>query len=450
MPELIEDCPLLWDVIWQTTTLLTLGLIASRLLADRPARAHAVLLLCMSAAIVAPLASAATRSAGYGLFAPLMSTTGGGGVPPADLRLEANQVVTASLWVIVFASLWAAWSVVLMSRLMVSLVRSRGVMHRTTPIEDGPIRVGAVEAAARLELRYVPDVSTSREVSCPVIWCWGRRPRLVLPVTMSDGPGLTAVLCHELAHWKRRDHLWTLAGELASCLVPWHPLLWRARRQLAQLSEHSCDAWVVAAGESRTAFAGLLLSFVPQRNATWTVAALATRCGFARRIHRILEAPPTNPRHGGRWAVMVTVAAIGVVTAASLAHRRAPDPTPRRLGPVVLTPAGISDLEPGHADVLATPAELDTGVVKPGGVGSATVWLVNTSQETRTVRGAKASCGCTAVAASLPVDLAPGASISLEITIKASQKAGERKSKHVTIDVEGQSPIKLPVHVQTE
>jgi hypothetical protein len=54
-----------------------------------------------------------------------------------------------------------------------------------------------------------------------------------------------ALLVHELAHWRRRDH-WVRWLELVALgLYWWCPLVWWARRQMQEAEEECCDAWVV-------------------------------------------------------------------------------------------------------------------------------------------------------------------------------------------------------------
>jgi hypothetical protein len=54
-----------------------------------------------------------------------------------------------------------------------------------------------------------------------------------------------ALLTHELAHLRRRDH-WVRALEfLATGAFWWHPIVWWARREIREAEEQCCDAWVV-------------------------------------------------------------------------------------------------------------------------------------------------------------------------------------------------------------
>ena len=51
-----------------------------------------------------------------------------------------------------------------------------------------------------------------------------------------------AIFCHELAHWRRLDHVASLAGELLVSVLPWNPLAWWARTRLSQFAELACDS----------------------------------------------------------------------------------------------------------------------------------------------------------------------------------------------------------------
>ena len=63
-PNAIGIEAVLWSALWQSTAWLIAGLLASTLLSRRPARAHAVLLLCILGAALTPLATAGFRLAG--------------------------------------------------------------------------------------------------------------------------------------------------------------------------------------------------------------------------------------------------------------------------------------------------------------------------------------------------------------------------------------------------
>ncbi len=82
-----------------------------------------------------------------------------------------------------------------------------------------------------------------------------------------------AVLVHELAHIRRRDHLTRWFEIFVRGIFWWHPLAWWASRQLRQAEEECCDAWVVwALPDSRRSYGEALL---------WTIEFLAERRLFS-------------------------------------------------------------------------------------------------------------------------------------------------------------------------
>ena len=110
-----------------------------------------------------------------------------------------------------------------------------------------------------------------------MLWAVGGPPRILFP---SDLLGQTtmdqqnALLVHELAHLRRRDH-WVRWLEFAAAgLYWWNPVLWFARRELREAEEQCCDAWVT--------------STLPGAGKTYAVALLET-------LDFLSDAPPAAP-----------------------------------------------------------------------------------------------------------------------------------------------------------
>ena len=68
---------LTWDLIWQSSVFLGLGLAASLAIRGRPARAHRLLVLTMIAALGTPLLAQAFRHGGWGLLSQPASSAAG-------------------------------------------------------------------------------------------------------------------------------------------------------------------------------------------------------------------------------------------------------------------------------------------------------------------------------------------------------------------------------------
>jgi beta-lactamase regulating signal transducer with metallopeptidase domain/protocatechuate 3,4-dioxygenase beta subunit len=391
MTSLFSAEALLRDVMWQTTFWLLAGAAASLLWWRRPARAHRLLLLAVLAALATPLVSQAVRHLGWGLLPQpipeprqaqdsspvpgrgealaelqqtaispppksdmqLRETPGGtdeasplacAGLGPAGSGGEAEDrpSPSAGVWL-----LWA-WAVLALAagmRLAVAVARGRRLLSRARPVADPGLGRALDEAAAALGLRAAPVLVLSDEVRSPVIWCWGRRPVLVLPAGApgsADGVDWASVLCHELAHWKRRDHLAGLAGEVLAALLPWHLLAWWAKRRLGQLCERACDDWVLASGRSPVRYAEALLGLVPQGRTGLALPAARSRKSLVNRIRHILDRRRREPAAGRRWtaaAALATAAAVGALALAQARPVAADEPGPAAAAPRAETPA---------------------------------------------------------------------------------------------------------------
>ena len=100
----------------------------------------------------------------------------------------------------------------------------------------------------------------------PLIWALGKRPVVLLPEALWEQltpQQRTALLAHEIAHLKRRDHClrWLELAVLA--LYWWRPVAWWASRELGRAAERCCDAWVLwALPDLATAYGTALLDTI--------------------------------------------------------------------------------------------------------------------------------------------------------------------------------------------
>jgi BlaR1 peptidase M56 len=145
---------------------------------------------------------------------------------------------------------------------------------------------------------------------------------IVLPEKAMEATSIAwvGVFCHELAHWLRRDHWSSLAGEVLVCALPWHPLAWRARHRLGQLGELACDDWVLATGLPSTEYAESLLSLIPQRPGAIALAAVSSHRGLIDRVRHILNARRSSPVVGMRWTCLSVAAMVLAASAVALAQ----------------------------------------------------------------------------------------------------------------------------------
>ena len=356
-----------WELAGQSTVFLLAGVLGSRLLSRRPARAHCVIWLSVLAALLAPALTQGVRELEWGLLpgrAPAVNASpprtrasdapsrppakGLVAVPtlpqdaPPPTTVSASPPLTggAISWDVVALMSWAALTSLLLMRLLLSLVQGLRMVARSETVDDETILDGAEAARMRLGVKATPVIRRSMQVACPVIWCWGHRPVLIVPEARQGSVDWPSVLTHELAHWIRRDHLAQLVGEIAVCCLPWNPLAWFARNRLGDLSELACDDWVIASGHHASRYAESLLRLAPHARSPLALAALTRRSGLVERIGRLLDDRRLSPSAGSAWTLLTVL--LAAVAASLTAMAQTPAHGPRSGGKADTSPHSVS------------------------------------------------------------------------------------------------------------
>ena len=192
---------------------------------------------------------------------------------------------------------WIGGAVILLSIGLIRVSWFRRLLRSAVPA-SAEVRRSVRHAAIAFGVSRVPEVlMTNRRVS-PMVWC-GRRLRLILPASLweqLDESGRHAVIFHEMAHIKRRDHWVTWAETGIGLLYWWHPLVWWVRGRLHAEAELSCDAWVTTLlPRGRRAYAEALLTAKQflrtevRRTPAMTIGVTTGRAArFARRITMVM------------------------------------------------------------------------------------------------------------------------------------------------------------------
>jgi len=143
------------------------------------------------------------------------------------------------------ASIWAGGIGVV---LLLTLLRIITITRLLRRAERAPVEVARLvhRAADEIGLERAPRALMIDARISPMLWC-GSQPTLVLPFTLweqLDHAGRYAVVCHELAHLRRRDH-WVRWFEMSiSTIYWWNPIVWWLRRRIRDEADYCCDAWV--------------------------------------------------------------------------------------------------------------------------------------------------------------------------------------------------------------
>jgi len=233
-------------------------------------------------------------------------------------------------WRSVLLYAWIAASLILASRLLVTFFLGIRLLGRAKPLNNDKIEQAIGLAKLKLGINKDVKIYGSAKIHSPVIWCWRRRPVLLVPSTAArsdNGIDWAGVLCHELAHYKRLDHVAGLLAELTVCFLPWHPLLWLAKSHLISLSEQACDDWVVASGRPGTDYAESLLNLTPEGQMAFVPAVVSSKRDLAGRVRRILKDSCGNPRTGATWALVVSLVTACLAASVAFAQTRPAKPT---------------------------------------------------------------------------------------------------------------------------
>ncbi len=364
-----------WLLLLQSTVCMVLGLIASFCFKRQAARAHQILMLGIIVALFVPFLSVLANRYGLGLLkaepqasrpvlrdatgalplagkaggeearpgsmitgaplslndasVPLSAVPGPSAHAPVPVEAEAPTVTGNSIRTLsrphMLMGVWGLLSLVLLLRLMRNFILGTRLLRTAEPLDNVKLTETMFNACSKLGVRHNIDIRISQTVHSPIIWCWGVRPILLVPTgthNLTKHADWLGLFCHEVAHWKRRDHLVGLGTELLVSLLWWHPLLWWAKQRLLCLSEQACDDWVLASGQAGPDYAELLLNLLPEGRMAFVPTIVGKENTMKERIHRIIKHPGSNPRVGWNWALITLLITLSVAVGTALAQRR--------------------------------------------------------------------------------------------------------------------------------
>ncbi|MBI4662715.1 MAG: PD40 domain-containing protein [Verrucomicrobia bacterium] len=222
--------------------------------------------------------------------------------PDPPLQGEGAMQPLFGTWAL---GIWVAMSLALSVRVIVSLLSAARVLSRSHALSDPTIQAAVDLARRYLRIKTEANVRCFGGIESPAIWCWSGRPTLLIPAALlsaSRPVQWESLVCHELAHWRRLDHVTSLVGELVLIAFPWHPLVWVARGYLRHLCELACDGWVIVAGHSRYHYAQNLLSLAVQPTSIAVLPAVSTKRGLHARIDQIVNSSVVTALIGRAWS----------------------------------------------------------------------------------------------------------------------------------------------------
>lgn len=144
-------------------------------------------------------------------------------------------------------SIWLAGSLGWFTLAGIRLRQFYRQLRRTRPAGND-VQSAAREIAERLGLGKCPTVRVADARLPPMLTTLRGRGIVLLSnelLANLSSDQQSAILAHELAHYRRCDHWVRWLEFVVTGLYWWHPVAWLARRQLHNAEELCCDAWVV-------------------------------------------------------------------------------------------------------------------------------------------------------------------------------------------------------------
>ncbi len=281
---------------------------------------------------------------------------------PADATADLGDTAVLAPqreipWLNILGWAWGVGIVLFASRHAFRILRFRRLLH-CGEAPPAVVRDMAEVIAKRLRLRRVPQIRMLSVCMSPLVWSLGGRAQVFLPVALFerlDGAAQEAILAHELAHVRRKDHWVRLLEVVVTTLFWWHPVVWWAARRLQEIEDQCCDSMVVdLAPHGVKSYATALLDtldFLSERSIAAPLGATAakTSVSMARRIAMLKNRSWTARLSFSRLMLMLAVAALPMALAFAADSKQATSETP--------SPESISPLPAGQSAPTQVPAQ---------------------------------------------------------------------------------------------
>src|SRR5205814_2273501 len=166
------------------------------------------------------------------------------------------------------------------------------------------------------------------------------KPMILVPATLLSGLSVDqveAILAHELAHLRRRDHVVQLLQRLIESVLFFHPAVWWVSHRIHVEREHCCDDLAAAAHGSARDYARSLVRAAELCVAgsldapAMALSAMNRPSSLRRRVMRLLQGRSTPQVRVSRVWIFVAIVTVTLGTSV-LYHRssaaRAEEPKP--------------------------------------------------------------------------------------------------------------------------
>ena len=165
----------------------------------------------------------------------------------ADPLARGGRTSTLQIARSFLGPLWFATFGFLLIRSVREWFLSREVRRRAEACNDEEVCCTYSVVSKQLRVRTKPPLLLSNDVSTAAL-VGLFAPAVVVPqkiLSQLSKSQIRSVISHELAHFVRRDLVWSLLPRLVHCILFFHPLIWFAGRRWRLAQESACDALVL-------------------------------------------------------------------------------------------------------------------------------------------------------------------------------------------------------------
>ncbi len=196
-------------------------------------------------------------------------------------------------------------------------------LRRHSVLLDDPNLMELVQRRCKaIGLRVAPRIGLCREIMSPVVVgiLW---PMILMPaslLTSMTPEQIEAILAHELAHLRRRDHVVQLLQRLIESLLFFHPAVWIISKRIHDERENSCDDMAAAAQGSAVDYARALVRAAEvclgDSPSILSLSAVENRSSLRQRVLRLVNGRSTPQVRVKRvWTMLAMIVAIVCTTA---------------------------------------------------------------------------------------------------------------------------------------
>lgn len=159
-----------------------------------------------------------------------------------------------------------------------SMQIAKVIKYKSVPV---PAEIERIYEACRREMgiKKRPPLLVTQDLFSPALVV-SVRPTILLPCDFAahaPGEQIRLALCHELTHYKRKDHWLCILLRVLSVVYWFNPVIWLAEKEIAADMETACDNRIVRGmqKEEKAYYANTILSMFSARTETPFVLGLA-------------------------------------------------------------------------------------------------------------------------------------------------------------------------------